>query len=289
MAVHMIVRKSYHAATAILLIVSLGILGGSCSDNLTGPPNPGNAFRLSVSVRDQHGQPVPWLRVSAWNLIRTSSLEKISPLSIKSTFAAAAIEFALPQQSHVNLLVSELNGTVLDTLISGDHNAGFYSVLLSVNMNAGCRVLKCMLEAGNFRDSIYAVLWQPDPAFSILGYTSSTGRLTSDDSLSFPNLFSHRSLPETSLEGPTVVGSISISDSVAVCLTDTAAAVSQTYRIVVHHGMNDVVLNWDSPASARLFGAPKGLVFTKGVYADTIPGILPTNYALYQNYPNPFN
>ncbi|HUL43768.1 MAG TPA: hypothetical protein VLY03_05380 [Bacteroidota bacterium] len=255
----------------------------------SGPTDEGPAFHLQVSVRDRNNNAVAGLRVSAWNLIRLPGLSKARGRAESGVLSTATLGYALPVQSSVQLLLSELNGTVLDTLVEGEYPAGIYRVALSVHLNAGCRVLKCTLRAGVFRDSLYAVLWQPDPASSVLGYTSSMGIVVATDPLSFPNVFDLPAMVFTSNEGPEALGTFTIPASVAICLVDTAADLSQTYRVDIHRGENDVTLPWNAPQPLSRGVSVDYPVLTKRIYSDSTTIVVPKTYALYQSYPNPFN
>jgi len=279
-----------------IVLFVLIILFSSCKDNSVSTQKD-NGFSVKISVKNSNGNPVAGLRISSWNhlslpvsLNNKSIISNFNPL--KST---ATIHFALPIKSFAELLVFETNGTLIDTLWKQQLQPGLYSCSWSINNQKPTRVYKYRLTAKDgggaylFRDSSYAVLWQPDADISILGWTDQNGSFETKDKLLFPNVIDLPPLIYTNVNGPDSLGIFSIRDTVTIVLSDTATHQSITFVKVINPGIeNDIQLVWNTSLTTQNIPIEKSL--TRDVIIRTISRIGKLwDWKLYQNYPNPFN
>lgn len=282
-----------------VLLFAFLFLSLSChKDDVTGPSG-GNNFSVKISVKNSGGDAVAGLRISCWNKLNPPVLlqQNNPPETPLSTLAATIIGYDMPFEGIVTLQVLDMNDHILQTPVEKHiAPAGSYQVVFSINLQTPTRVLKYRFTAMDssgtdtlYRGTRYAVLQQPDPSISILGWSSSEGTFQTSDSLLFPNTLTLPSLSLTA-DDPTVVGTFAITDSVVITLTDTSSNKHQTFYAAVRKGAaNEIQLVWN-PALAVPEREPLSGVASpqKRFGSDPIP-VIPKNWALYQNYPNPFN
>ncbi len=287
------VRYTLHVAVVFLTAGSI-----SCRSDSAGPgTDNGQSFLLKISVNNASGTPVSGLRISAWNLIAPAPQSKgLSKAAQPNTpLASSILPFGVGSLAKITLGVYELDGRLVASLATDRISVpGRYKTTLSIVESVPTRVFKCRLIAQDtgtgailFRDSIYAVLWQPDATQSILGWTGPDGGFETRDTLMFPNLLALPPLGQTDATG-THVGYFTLSDSVVITITDTVTHGSQQVRSAVKKGVNTIVVVWN-PASPSIIPdarpvssaqPPRGVVTVAG------PGAV---WALDQNYPNPFD
>jgi hypothetical protein len=294
-------RPSLTLLGAIVVIIAANVVFLSCKKDETpsliiGPTSPG--FSLTITAEDTLAQPVPGLRISAWNALAgvfspgTESEAGPSP----GPFAVSTIGFDVATPARVVLSIFDLDNSpvaiVFDQNLS---NTGSYLVQWSIHQNVPTRVYTCRLIAQDtatstvlFHDSIYAVLWQPDPGIAMLGWTSPLGTFETHDSLLFPNVLSLPPMVQTNSSGPTPLGTFGISDSVTVVLADTSTHRSQTYQRAITRGENTVKLRWAPSGPATTPGAASK-VRSQLDHRVRFDAKVHASWALRQNYPNPFN
>lgn len=283
---------------SILTAISVIPLLISCKSDSTGPSavTP-HHFSLNISVRNSNGGPVPGLRISAWNLLspvtQPGLLKRVS--HPPTTQSVTSIAFETPVASSVDLSAFELDGTLARTIFSNDRAApGRYSTNWIIHGQVPTRVFKCRFVARDtasgvvlFKDSIYAVLQQPDASISILGWTDASGTFETQDTLLFPNLLTLPPLVCTDANG-TRLGTFSITDSVLVTLSDTTAQKSHQFARIVRDGVNDIQLVWNPTAASAIDSetqhAPQGPARQAARNSTSTLA-----WKLEQNAPNPFN
>ena len=281
--------------TKIILFAFI-ILFSSCKDDSISVQRD-NGFSVKISVKDTGGNPVAGLRISAWNhlSIPPSNLtlsKKFYKNPLKST---CTIEFAIPIVSEAELSVFEVDGKLIETLWHQQFEAGLYQCNWSINKQLPTRVYKYRLTAKDtngtyiFKDSCYAVLWQPDADISILGWTSNDGTFNTTDKLLFANTLQLPQFIFTEVFGPDSAGTFTIRDTVTIVLTDTVTHKSiSSINVVKKDVENKIDLLWN-PSLAKQ---------TSSENFQNSPAIIkswrrldgvPDKFKLYQNYPNPFN
>jgi hypothetical protein len=287
--------------TYIFTLTILGIIVGSCKDSTSIiSSNLENPFGVTIAVKDTAGQPVPGLRISAWNTFNGIVLAKQKNIYHPfSTQAVSRTLFDLPNNSRVTFDVWDLNNTLVKTFIDRQWlAAGYHAVDFSIDTLLPTRVYKVRTAAEDssahivYKDSIYAVLWQPDAERSILGGTSPLGTFETHDTLLFPNSLTLPPLKHTTVEGPTVDTTFTISDSVVIVLADTVHNKFQVYHRVVQKGMANIIsLTWNpSTMETEISSFTKPSIKPENIFdVIPVPGLIPTQYKLHQNYPNPFN
>jgi hypothetical protein len=289
--------NKYFNPTAIFTVLTLLIAMNSCNENtIDSSKKSSNDFLFKVTVKNSAGAAVQGLRLSAYNDPAAIGFpKKFKTAKINS---ASSLKFALSKSSIVTLSIIELDGRILQQPIKNSLlNAGSYSVTINImDKSAGTRVYKAVLTAKSdttnvefFKDSVYIALWQFDPSFSILGYTSTTGIFETTDSLSFPNVLTLPPIIRTTERDPTPVGMFTFPSDVVIVLYDSTTQKSQAYSQKVNKGKNEFELVWN-PAGGGLIIEPllKNTV-TIAVPDTGINETIPKETRLYQNYPNPFN
>jgi hypothetical protein len=171
---------------------------------------------------------------------------------------------------------------------------GAYRASLIIAQQVPTRVYKCHLIAQDttsgailFKDSIYAVLWQPDASISILGWTGTNGTFETQDTLFFPNVMALPPLVRMGLNGDSL-GTFTIKDSVTITLTDTSTNRSLQFAGTVKKGVNDIQLTWNPIAGSPNNGAEARAV-SSNVCQVTRVAKTTLEWKLKQNFPNPFN
>lgn len=281
--------KRYFVISVIMMIV----IFVSCSDD-DKPTGPGNSvddsFSLSVSVKDASGDPLPDIRISAWNRGPVLGHKATSGYP-RSKMPSATISFELADSSYVTLSVYDLNDQLKMTLVDDTMSAGSHNVSLGLVGAGISQVFRIVLlgegltSGIELADTTLAYLWQPDQAVGIIGYTNAQGRFGTTDSLPFPNLFDLPQLPRSDYRG-TVFEPYDISDTVHFVFTDTVADSSMSLDVAITNGPNEFQVLWDPTDASRgqkqLIGDGRKLPKSTGaaVQADSVNLFI---------FPNPFN
>jgi hypothetical protein len=272
----------------------------SCNESVSDPGESASKdFLFRVIIINSNGQPVPGLRVSAYNDPSKGGFSNIQQFYRGNKITSqSTLNFAISNNCKVTLSLYELNGNILQQPLNNELlDMGMYAVTLSVNNTmAGTRVYKAVLRAVNdttniqfFTDSIFITLWQPDPMFSILGYTSNEGIFEMYDTLSFPNLLTLPPMVRTFATGPDSVGIFTFSNDIVITLSDTINGMSQTYIRSITKGKNEFELNWN-PSGYFMSSQSNPIQRFEISKIDTGNTVItPDETRLYQNYPNPFN
>jgi hypothetical protein len=288
---------------AFLLILTV-LFAFSCKDNGTGPILvEDTSFRLKIIVKDAAGNPVSGLRISAWELLSidnqlskssiSSQLNKVNKIQAQTSFT-----FSLAERSYVIFSIFNILDQEVVRLVDAPKLAGLYKASWNAQSTpsfiVSSGVYKCRLFAKStssdsvlFQDSIYAVLHQPDPEVSVLGWTSQSGIFETTNVLHFPNVLDPPILLQTNSTGPEIMGTFNYIDSVALVLTDSITHNQQRINVIIGKQNNTCELTWKPTASPTpsIVGNPPILHKTTGVGPISIP----KTWKLYQNYPNPFN
>ena len=280
----------------IIILLAFAMMFSSCKDNSISIQKD-NGFSVKISVTDPSRNPVAGLRISAWNHLSIPQSNLIlSKMFYKNPLKSiCTIDFAIPIASEAELSVFEADGKLIETLWHKQFEAGLYQCNWSTNKQLPTRVYKYRLTAKDtsgaymFKDSSYAVLWQPDADISILGWTSHDGTYNTNDKLLFPNTLQLQKLTYTEVFGPDSLGSFAIHDTVTIVLTDTSTHKYISFTNVVKKDVeNKIDLLWD-PSLAKQ-NTPEKIPLAPTIKKSRIKfdGI-PDKFVLYQNYPNPFN
>lgn len=283
--------------TSWIGILALGILvaslGGGCDDDTaTGPVE--DEFELTVVVRDPDGDPVEGLNVVVWNM--SSELHDVLQDDLFRRRAATRIRFALDRDAVCDLVVDDLNGERVETLLESDSLAvGAHSVVAGSNIEyeAGVEVYFYQLTARDldtgeefFEDSRFMTAVHLDPQRLTSKPTDPDGAWTTRDLTYVPGL--RETLPrmpivdETGLE----TGSFALSDTVVVRVVDDEGRYLQKVE-TVGRTATQVDFTWDPLLLLPRVDRPT---------ADISPPVAPLGAelppavtALLQNSPNPFN
>ena len=277
-----------------LLVAALFL--ASCDDGeiiVNGPPG----FSFRVEVKDIDSDRVEDIRVSAWNHISIdfSPMQKGSYREKAAHPPATMFSFSLASDATIDFSMYDLAGVLVERLIDSNLTAGAHAYEWYTTGQIPSGVYKCHLNAHDtltnellFEDFVYAVLWQPDPEVSVLGFTSTTGVYETHDSLLFPNVFDLPPMIHTSTD-PTPLGTFSFRDTVTIWLTDTTTGKQQMFEKIVRRGTNNITLTWDPPAAtARPVAGTQAEPSQRLINIKNVTSPL-QEWRLDQNYPNPFN
>jgi len=237
------------------------------------------------------------VNISVW-----SSLNDVKGLNKKSDpneiQSNCSIRYDIIQQCFVGLSLYTLDGQLKGRLVSEQQYAGAYSIRVQLSEIIGTAVYKCKLITGTdslmstklFQDSIYVVLWQPDPSQSFVGKTDTNGNLKITDKSLFPFFYELPPIPHTGEDGPDTIGYITFSDNITIALSDELYSNSISYDKVIKDGANVFQLEWDTN-NAMISTPQSNTVHTISTITYQKPAIskIDWDWKLYQNYPNPFN
>jgi len=284
----------------IVLILIVIIISISCSDTLVDTPPQINDFSLNITVKDNSGNTVPNLMVSAWNKLPVDNYFLTKVGSTKSVLSGStSIQFSLNESNLVRLNIFDLEETLFDTLINRVLAPGSY--IYSWQNSKPNRVYKVLFEviadslidSLNYRDSIYIVNHSIEPHISILGETDAEGKFETKNKLYFSSLYNLPEFNWTVSNGPEIVKTFSLLDTIVIALSDTVNKKVQYYNHFLENGKNEVALNWDYRLlkKSELNEKSKKLS-TIDLFSsiDSIPIVgIPKKNELFQNYPNPYN
>ena len=278
---------------ALSLIMNL-----SCKDSIVDTSTP---FSMRVIVKNPGGTLIPGIRVSCWNVLSKPIFPgaKTAPrIPHNSLYGTTSIVFSAPVAYRGQLEVFDLDGKRVADLLDGSMRpAGTYMVNWQTSEEISTGVYKYRFTALSdttssvlFRDSLYAVLYQYDPALTIVGWTGADGVVQTSKAVQFPHLYPLPHFIETELD-PTPVDSFTVTDSVRIALSDTTNHLMMKYTRLVKSGSNEFILTWDPTLAeplppAEILHVPGHL---RGIASDIEPIDVPHDWHLYQNYPNPFN
>ncbi len=200
----------------------------SCTTTSTEPESTSDNSLFSISVKDGNGQPVKNLKINVWNYFPLSARKANFQMKVQQVMASNRVDYQLPERSFVTIALYNLDGKLSKELIHDTLNPGYYSILNNFeDGHFNERVHKCLMTATAIssgiilRDSTYLVYWAPDSNAGYLGFTSDKGEFSSNDSLAFPHLFNLPAFNKTSENGPTSIGTFTLSDSIVITVTDT--------------------------------------------------------------------
>ena len=283
-------RESYYIRLSLLFFA---VLFFSCN-----PAAPVEQFSFRVSVTRSNGDPVPGIRVSAWNHISLPGVQTQAKASDPDKILqTSTITFAAPEEARVTLSILDLNNTLISHLQDNQLvEPGIQEVSWDARLLSN-GVYKCSLTAKDtsssgvlYQDFKYAYRGEIDPALNILGWTSSAGIFETQNKVLFPNLFSLPPLIHTTSTDPAPIDSFTIRDTVTIVLTDTSTHQSMSFERVVQQGINNFELIWEPTIAAtqqehkeQMFLIPSSVMVQ---HRTSSP--IPERWKLYQNYPNPF-
>jgi hypothetical protein len=304
----MTIKKQKIILRAFLLFFT-GLFFFSCKDKGTDPISVEDiGFRFKVSVKDNAGNPVNGLRISAWGVLSIENqLNKTSISSqlnkVNKIQAQTSLTFSLAQKAYVIFSIFNLRDQEIVRLTNEPKLAGLYQVSWNAPSTPSSvvppGVYKCRLFAKSttsdsvlFQDSIYAVLHHFDPEVTVLGWTSQSGIFETTNTLLFPKVLDPPTLLQTNSTGPEIIETFNYTDSIAVFLTDTTTHKQQLYYLTIGKQTNTFNLTWNPPNNLSVSIKQDFSPVTKlrSIAADTVIEVRPTaEWKLYQNYPNPFN
>ena len=228
--------KTFTLSIFILLLLL------SCQDNPI-ENNDDNLFSVEIEVVDSTGNPLPNIQVSIWSKIKNqSNLNKL--VLFNDVNATTTIQFQIVERCYVDLTLYDLNNSAISQLVSGQYNAGMYSVAWSTVIKNGVYKATLLTSADSlqntllFKDSIYIALISPDPSASLVGSTDYNGKIKVIDKLLFPHLYNLPLFPRTFEGGPEIVGYFDYSDSIVIALSNMSFTKSILFNRFVFDGKN---------------------------------------------------
>ena len=101
-----------------------------------------------------------------------------------------------------------------------------------------------------YQDSIYVILWQPDPRLALIGKTDSEGNIKIEDKARFPYFYNLPLIPRTGTDSPEIIGSVQSSENVTISLSNESFTISINYNKTVKDGPNNYNLAWEQQAQS---------------------------------------
>lgn len=241
------VKKIFIGSSTILLVVLLPYLNQTCTESPNSPDN--ETFSFKVKAVDIFNKPIPNLNVGVYFHLEGTSNKNILKVQKDIDYGNTKFIFSLEQMCNVELAINDLDGNIMEKLISIDKQPpGIYEVLyITGDLFPG--VYNCVLTAEDtleneilFQDSVYAVLYHTDPAYNSIGFTNTDGTFFTNKKVIFPSLYTLPTLVETGIEGPEQIGAFSIGDSITILLTDTLANQTFNYTRKLTQFSNEFIL-----------------------------------------------
>jgi len=275
--------------TFLGLNVFLALFGAAgCSDDPTEPPTP--TFGVNMRVTDTVGAPVSGL-VAKLHVVIPGAAPGLNK-------AASTVRYAVAERADITVVVYDLAGDTVATVVAGSQPAGMHSVVVSDddhgNALLGTQILRYEMTASvadqeQFRDSKYMTLYTSFDREQrpVLGVTDSDGRIAFADQTEFPFLYNLG--PQVRInENGFITGEFDFSETVVITLTDPQTDLSLDNEVVVGGGNNSFNFIWDESQATKNRGPRVSQQTTAPVRPDkTDPP--PTEFRLFPNYPNPFN
>ncbi len=274
----------------LAVVVVLVCLAGCASDDGTGPD--AIPFALSLTVTDPDGDPVSGLQAK----LHVYLPPEIMPYADK---ASTTIPFTVPDAADVTLVVYDMDGGIVRTLLEGPVPAGWHQVafhhgdeerpLIGTHLYR-CELVAAVADTERYRAETFLTLYTAIDADQrpVLGITDDMGQISFNTRTEFPYLYNPGPQTRTNELGQ-VQGTFEFPDQVEIRLADLGLGLYLDYPVIVGQGVNQVSLVWDEAMAEK----PRDLVLQEprpGARPDVsaIPPPLPA-YSLGPAYPNPFN
>lgn len=286
----------------VTLILYIIFLIQSCKEDSSSAPNPLNSpvssFSVNISIVDTNNNPVPHLRISCWNKLLLISGSLPTPSNtLPSTLASSKIKLNMPIKAKVWMALYDMDNRIVLALYS-DNTLWGPGLLEAYYTTGGYRtpwVLKCRCIVKDslsnilYSDSIYTLCWQPYAERSILGWTSTSGTLSTSDSLLFPNVLALPPLVYTGENGWDSLGTFLLSDTLIFALTDTASHQQQFFEGIVRKAMHDSLrFVWQPTMQAKSISTVRPQTSNISKIQFVKEDVTESGWRLYQNYPNPY-
>ena len=237
----------------LLLMVPLvfGLIWiGACDDD-NSTDSGGRLPLMTIKVIDSTGAAVPDIEIGSINLSAYLQRPTPSPQALPAT----QIDFALPEQGYVTLLVHNYYGDMIDVLLDDElYSAGSASVEWD-NSLLRSGFYRYHLEVASVPDgppTISADRWivletAPDAAQAMIGFADDSGLFATSDTLLFPCLLGDPPPIERRDQFNSLIDTVwnFYSDTVMITLRDTADADRYLYfERPVTTGQNNFELLW---------------------------------------------
>ena len=237
-----------------LILLSILLIVG-CEDSATEPTE---SFMFNLSVKDSLGEPLPntefWVRYrvmcnyGAWSESCVGRLSRAMP--------STNIQFQIGEETFNSLFVYNLDAEIVDTLIYGTKQVGYYSVAFACadcdpSYKAGVKVFRYVLESKTiesneviFRDTKYMVLINGAidvDQLATAGFTDVDGNFQTDSTIWFPTLYNlSEFIGMDEMGNPTTNFYLTnvLSDSIEIRFNIANSIFVTNYKIV--NGINDI-------------------------------------------------
>ena len=174
---------------AIIMFAAMLLVPG-CSDD--GPTGPSNFAQVVVTVVDEAGDPMPDMEL---NILNDNDYMQDG----KGAKATTSNVFVLPVSCHANIVIADVAGRVIRTLVDDILSAGVYQVQWNGQNDAGehmasgyyetrmvCKGDGGTLLYGDAQPMLMALL---DMDRMVVGRTDDDGRIVLTDRTLFPHLY----------------------------------------------------------------------------------------------------
>ena len=267
----------------LLLVMPLLAIPACSDDDPAGPA----VFKVTVRVLDAAGEPVAGLQLTM--LSDNDFLQDDFPDKMGGK-AAVAIRWTQPQEGRTRLIIEDIEGEPVATLVDGMMSVGTHAVQWAGRNTEG-------IHQPSGRYTAHITQWDDQGLISqektrdmlmatfsaSVGTTDENGQLVLNDRRLFPHLYERPAMAATNENGE-IMGSLILTEDMIFRLMDDPQTATVTSRVQIPSGGGIVDMVWDpqvataSPAPGTGFGPTRGDV-----------DVPPIEFELAHPYPNPFN
>ena len=305
----------------IILITVLAFWG--CDKDSTGSGN-GEDYSFKLNIKDSSGVPISNAesKVRYRVMCNYSNGEGECVDRLSRVMPATSIQFQIGEDTFNSLFVYNLDNEIVDTLIYGTTQVGFYTATFACSdcdpsYKSGVKVFRYVLESKTiesneviFRDTKYMVLINGAidvDQLATAGITDADGNFQTDSTIWFPTLYNlSEFIGMDEMGNPTNNFYLTdvLSDSIEIRVNIAGSIFATNYKIV--NGINDIeiiipnelnrsdesisTLEQTSPYRSNYNSTNQSNSISSSMARDKIEiSILRTGFSLSQNHPNPFN
>lgn len=266
----------------ILLLISCGLALASCSDDDGPVVDP--TFGVIIEVKDTAGQPVPDL-----DLELTSNNPYLQ--DVVGAKALTVIQMTVPIETHVTVVVEDIYGDEVKTLVDGILLAGRHEVQWNANLPDGghepsgrytVRMTAYDPDGDGilFEDTTDMLMCLVDPGGASIATSDQNGWIVLGDMRHFPHLFDREPMRAYDEIGEDQ-GELQPTAEMIVSLADSNGTTMRVIMDIPGAGFYNVT--WDPSKAASPVTAGKAA----GPRRDIV--VPPVEWKLGPVYPNPFN
>ncbi len=263
-----------HLAPALFLLFFV-----ACSDESS--PDP---FALEITVKDALDRSLPGVQVRCLPLLGGFAAAEFRTVKARPS---CTIPYDVAETAVVKLVVYDLEGTSVKTLVDAIQTAGPYTASWDgfdeLDMLRASGMYEFVFTAHEmatadllYRDSVFAYLWYPN----VIGTTDELGRVQTTARSWFPTLYALPPATATNSLGDSI-GVLELQDSIQVLLSHSSLGAAG-FTVPIKDGPNRIEWNWSAATRKTKPSFPPG----ESVFELRRQALA---WRLHPVYPNPFN